>query len=278
MFRHTKLLDFFVQFSPASWTMLYPMCETLNLYARGHCMEAGEDRAGWESWRGLWLTLTLLLGGCATSRGPIERALQRQDPPPAQAVQFAEAYTVNCPDVLAIEVETRPELSGHREVGPDGRIQLGTLGRLRVEGQTVAEVSRRLADAVDVSAAWVRVEVADYQSQHLYLLGQVMGQQRVVPYQGPETVLDLLRRIGGITPGAAPDEVYVIRAHIAEGQPPQVFRVDLHAILFNQDQRTNIELQPQDQILVGESSQFSLVKCIPPWLRPLYEAVCGIRR
>jgi protein involved in polysaccharide export with SLBB domain len=100
----------------------------------------------------------------------------------------------------------------------------------------------------------------------------------VVPYQGPETVIDLLHRVGGITAGAAQDDVRVIRPHVAEGKPPEVLRVDLQAILLRHDGRTNLYLQPQDQIYVGETREFSLSKCIPPWLRPIYETLCGMRR
>src|SRR5262249_11994488 len=93
-----------------------------------------------------------------------------------------------------------------------------------------------------------------------------------------ETVLDLLHRAGGLTSGAAPDDVFVVRSRVAEGTAPQVFRVDLHAILFHDDPRTNIRLQPFDQVFVGETRQFGFSKCIPPWLKPIYEAVVGIRR
>jgi hypothetical protein len=105
-----------------------------------------------------------------------------------------------------------------------------------------------------------------------------VGLQRAVAYQGPETVIDLLQRLGGITPGAAPDEVYVVRSHVSEGKPPEVFRVDLHNILVQHDNRTNIPLQPFDQVFVGETRQSIFEHCVPPWLRPFYESICGMRR
>jgi polysaccharide export outer membrane protein len=123
----------------------------------------------------------------------------------------------------------------------------------------------------------VRVRVIEYNSQQIFLIGQVAGSQRVVPYEGSQTVVDLLHRIGGLTAGAAPEDVYVVRSRLAEGKRPEVFRVDLRAILLNNDPSTNITLQPLDQIFVGESRQCSFEKCIPPWLRPLYETFCGMR-
>jgi protein involved in polysaccharide export with SLBB domain len=241
-------------------------------------MEAGEGRSGWQSYIPSWMTLLLVLAGCATSRAPIERAFRTPPTQTTQATASAVAYVVNCPDVVALEITTRPELSGRHEIGPDGRIDLPSFGRLRIEGFTVAEVARLVADALAVPPVSVRVQVVDYRSQHIMLIGQVVGAQRVVPFQGPETVFEVLRRTGGITPGAAPDEVYVIRSHLAEGQPPEVFRIDLKAIALGQDLRTNITLQPLDEVVVGQTRRCALDLCMPPWLRPFFETVCGMRK
>jgi protein involved in polysaccharide export with SLBB domain len=124
----------------------------------------------------------------------------------------------------------------------------------------------------------VHVRIAEFRSQQLFLVGQVVGLQRAVPYQGPETVLELLQRAGGITPGASPEDVDVVRSRLAEGKQPEVFHVDLRAIVLRHDAQTNLRLQPFDQVFVGESEESCLGKCMPPWLRPLYEAVCGLRR
>ncbi len=185
----------------------------------------------------------------------------------------AERYLVRCPDVLDLEVAGRPELTGRRPVGLDGRIDLGSYGRPRVEGKALPQIVLLLAEETGRRPEDLRVRVADYQSQHIYLFGQVIGWQRAVPYQGQETVLAVLQRVGGITPGAAPDDVYVVRPHIQAGKRPEVFHVDLAAIVVKHDPRTNIRLQPDDQIYVGETRQARIEKCIPPWLRPVYQAL-----
>jgi len=189
-----------------------------------------------------------------------------------------EVYRVGCPDVLEVQIEGRPELSGRRCVGPDGRIDLGGLGRLRVEGQAISDITRSLAEAAAVSMAGVRVRVAEYQSQHVCLVGRTQAGHHVVAYRGPETVVDLLRREGGIAPGAAPDEVYLVRSHPGDDKRPEVFRIDLRAILLQHDARSNIPVLPNDQLYVGETRTFSFEKCIPPWFRPIYEALVGMRK
>src|SRR5262249_18024366 len=151
-----------------------------------------------------------------------------------------EGYAVACPDTLELAVVGRPELTGRHAVGPDGCIALDGLGRLRVEGRGTAEIARHVATVAGVGPEAVRVRVADFESQQVYLVGQVVGLQRAVAYQGPETVLELLRRVGGITPGAAPEDVYVVRSRLAEGKQPEVFRINLRAIVLEHDPRTNV--------------------------------------
>src|SRR5205814_1506246 len=162
---------------------------------------------------------------CALCRPPIDRAIPAAKGLAARSENAAEAYAVSSPDVLEVTIDSHPELSGQHEVGPDGRVDLGATGRLRVEGHTVADVAYLLALVAEGPPARVQVRVAEYRGRQLYLIGQVAGIQRVVAYQGPETVMDLLHRAGGITPGAAPDDVHILRSRLAEGKPPDVLRV-----------------------------------------------------
>ena len=69
----------------------------------------------------------------------------------------------------------------------------------------------------------------------------------------------------------------MIRTRVAQGQRPEVFHVDLRAIVLRHDQRTNVRLHPFDQIHVGETRQARVERSIPPWLRPLYQVVCDTR-
>jgi protein involved in polysaccharide export with SLBB domain len=241
-------------------------------------MQAGEGRVFRPSLWQVWHVFLLLLAGCATSEPLIERALFTDPSFAASTTHTEEAYIVRCPDVLELAITGQADLSGPREVGPDGRIDLASLGRLRVEGLPLAEIRRRVAEVVPVPESCVRLAMVEYKSQQVYLIGQIAGLQRAVAYQGSETVVQVLRRAGGLTPGAALDDVYVVRSHVAEGARPEVFRVDLRAILLQQDSHSNVTIQPLDQIYVGETRRCSLERCIPPWLRPLYESCCGLRK
>jgi protein involved in polysaccharide export with SLBB domain len=219
-----------------------------------------------------------LLAGCAHGRSHLDQAVKADQGGPARNEGVTEQYLVRCPDVLAVAVEGRPDLPATAAVGPDGRLNLEGLGRPRVEGQTAAEAARALATAAAVPPEAVRVRVVEYNSQQIYLFGEVFGLHRAVPYRGPETVLDLLQRVGGITPEAAGGDVHVIRSHVAEGRDPEVFHIDLQAITARKDESTNLRLLPFDQVYVGQTRRAVIDRCMPPWLRPMYESLAGLRR
>jgi protein involved in polysaccharide export with SLBB domain len=258
--------------------MMSMIRDTLDTPARDPTMEPGEDRLYRQRLCRLGAALLLLLPVSCASQPFIDRALLAERGSAIRNEGVPEAYRCGCPDVLEFNVAGRPDLTGRREIAPNGRVDLSPVGRVRVEGLTEDEIVARAAEEAGLPPGRLRVRVADYRSQQLYLIGQVMGQQRAVPYQGPETVLDLLKRTGGITAGAAPESVFVVRSRVAEGSAPEVFHIDLQAVITGRNTQTNIRLLPSDQIFVGENRRSSLEKCLPPWLRPAYVALSGLHR
>jgi polysaccharide export outer membrane protein len=187
-------------------------------------------------------------------------------------------YVVHCPDALSFRIDGRPDWGGDRIVGADGRVWLAPGVSVRVDGLTVPQIAARASRQLDLLPECVEVNVAAFNSQQIYLFGEVSGLQQAVPYQGPETVLELLQRAGGVTTGAAPRDVQVVRSHVADGKPPEVFQVDLAAIVLQHEQGSNITLQPFDKIYIGQNRQCKLSRCLPPWLRTLYEECWDMRR
>src|SRR5262245_46532111 len=221
------------------------------------------------------LLAALLGAGCRSDAPKLEQNLMSSNAALQRSAAVARYYTVVCPDLLDLVIVHHSELSGPHPVGVDGRLDLEPLGQPRVEGLTTEEIALQLAQLAAMPVEDVSVRVGEYHGECLYVFGEVMGSQRAVPYQGQETVIDLLRRIGGITPGAAPQAVFVVRPHINDSSRPEVFHVDLKSIVLRNDQRTNLRLEPYDQIHVGVTRRAGWEKCVPPWLRPLYERLCG---
>lgn len=217
--------------------------------------------------------LCAALVGCTSNpnRSSVEKNLLTERASSDHLRDVQNAYLVGCPDVLQIHIQGRDEQSGTFTVGPDGHIHLGGYGSVRVEGLTLPAIGQVVGDKMGVRSELVHVRIVEFASRHLILVGEVIGRHRSVTYQGNETVLDVLQRVGGITPGAEPTEIYVVRSHIGDLQRPEVFHVDLQAIVLNRNHQTNIRVQPYDQIFVGETRQARIEKCVPPWCRPVYQ-------
>jgi polysaccharide biosynthesis/export protein len=242
----------------------------------GKTMDPGQAGTGWRKYLPLGL-IVVALTGCAGAGAHIDRALLSKYAESSHSIPLDKFYQVHCPDELAIRIPGRHSWQGTCVIGPDGRIVLGNLGTLRADGMTPAEVAERLGKQLGLPAEQVEVAVTAYKSQQVFVYGEVEGLQRAVEYHGPETVVELLQRVGGLTTGAAPGDVQVVRMHVADGKQPEIFHIDLPAILLKQEPQSNIRVQPLDQIYIGQTKQCYMAKCLPAWFRPLFEGLCGMK-
>jgi protein involved in polysaccharide export with SLBB domain len=144
------------------------------------------------------------------------------------------------------------------------------------DGRTLDQIRADLAKMAGCAPERVSVSLAAARSASVIVYGPVRGRARVVPYQGPEPVIDFLTRVGGLPPGSKLNQVYVIRPNVAAAARPQVFRVHVAAVLVDGDNRTNVMLQPDDQVYVGETRQSSLSRLLPEWLGTAYRRVTGL--
>ena len=228
----------------------------------GEGMQLGQG--GWSCWgRACAASLLTLLAGCASK---LDRALLADHNPAAHLADPQGEYCLHCPDVVEIAL---PGWSGEQTIGPDGRVRPGGIA-VRVDGLTPADACRHIAAQFGVDASRVHIRITGFNSQQLYVHSDVADLQKAVPYRGPETVVDLLQRTGGIGKGAAPGDIQVVRARVADGHPPEVFHVDLEAIVVRGDQSSNLQLEPFDQIYVGQTRRHCVACCLPPWLRSLF--------
>jgi protein involved in polysaccharide export with SLBB domain len=219
-----------------------------------------------------------LLAGCAAPSQRDELARESVRPPTAPRQEASAPYRVGCPDEIEITFTAQLGTGSRHVIGPDGRIDLGKLGMLRVDGKTTAEIGAVVAERAGVTPQAVHVAVRAYRSQQVYLVGEIKGLQRAVPYQGPERVVELLQRSGGLTSGAERSAVFLVRSHLTDGRAPEVLRIDVQAIVAKHDQRTNYVVEPFDEISVGETRQSILARSLPPWMLPLYQSLFGLQQ
>lgn len=113
-------------------------------------------------------------------------------------------YRVGPQDVLNITVFGEPQLSGKARVDTDGTLSFQYLGRVKVDDLTVSQIEERLrAGLADgyLRSPQVSVEVDQYHSQNVYVLGEVKAAGKY-SLPGNSTLIDVLTQAGSVTSNA----------------------------------------------------------------------------
>ena len=117
----------------------------------------------------------------------------------------AAPVQISAGDLLEIGVFDTPELAGKVRVNSDGEITLPLVGALHVGGLSPEQVQDLLASSLHdknfVKDAQVSVFVAEYASQAVYVLGEVV-KPGPYPLMGSHRLLDFISAAGGFTPRA----------------------------------------------------------------------------
>ena len=136
------------------------------------------------------LLLTLVLVGQTTPAAP-GRGTSRD-------------YTIGPRDVLSITVFGESDVSGRYVVDGEGTLDFRWIGRLKVGGLTLRGLEdllvKRLSDGYLVRPQ-VSVEVEQYRSQSVYVMGEVRN-PGAVSITGDLRLIDVLGRAGSLTPAA----------------------------------------------------------------------------
>jgi polysaccharide export outer membrane protein len=221
----------------------------------------------------LFVASLTLIGGCAgyvdlpagtvkpisgwTDSAVVEKQAVSVDeclvtPPPSSD------YLIGLNDVLYINIEGRPEfmvtptsggnskIQGSRVDG-NGNIQLPIAGAVHVAGLSVSQAQAKIKETLRtyLKDPWVVVEVAEYKSHPLYLLGQ---------FRSPGTFyMDRpLNLSQGIALGNGFDITADLRgARINRGN--RILPVDVYDLLVNGCSQNNIWLQAGDTIFIPDN-------------------------
>jgi polysaccharide export outer membrane protein len=125
-------------------------------------------------------------------------------------------YLIGPQDVLNITVFGEPQLSGKVRVDNDGTFPFQYLGRVKADDLTLAQIEtslrKGLADGY-VRNPQVSVEIDQYHSQNVYVLGEVRAPNKY-SLPGNSTLIDVLTQAGSVTQTAG-HWVYI--NHIRQG-------------------------------------------------------------
>ena len=218
----------------------------------------------------------LFAGGCTSTRKQVSQALGGNVHAPVTREETVEqSYRIGCPDIVEIAIDGAPG-GGQYVVSAEGRIAFAPLGNPRIEGETSASLAQRISSELRLKPEQVHCKVVAHRGRVIFIHGPIEGGDRAVTYRGTESVVGLIRRCGGLTPAADFKDVHIVRSNVALGGIPQVFAVDLEAILLRGEPQTNVPVQPFDEIFIGETPRSKIGRALPDWLRPAYRGFCGL--
>jgi len=143
----------------------------------------------------------------------------------------APAYRLYPGDTVAVTVHTADELSGPRDVGPDGRVSLPLAGAVMVAGLTAPEAARTMAEryASVLRDPIVEVRPQSFGSQRILVGGEVTDPGLYDMPSARIGVLEAIMLAGGPTARARRRRIVVLRR--AEDGGVMAREVDLAAAL-----------------------------------------------
>lgn len=179
----------------------------------------------------------------------------------AQAAVGEQVHRVLSEDIEVYvslgQIGNSQEISGEHLVSPDGKVNLGTYGRVRVVGLTIEEATQRIEEHLGefLEDPQIAVDVFGYNSKSYYVIVQGAGlgdRSLSLPFTGNETVLDAISQIDGLTPSSS-NRIWVARPGGNEQGGDQILPVDWLAISQRGATNSNFQLLPGDRIYVAEN-------------------------
>jgi polysaccharide biosynthesis/export protein len=183
------------------------------------------------------------------SREEVSVAALPAEPPPSE-------YQIGVGDVLLLNVSGRPEFLGAGQnagkvpgsrVDGAGMLHVPLLGPVKVAGLTLAQTEAKLTPLLKkyLQAPWVVVEVLEYKSLPLYLLGQ-FRMSGTYYMDRPLTLLQGLALGNGFDPSANLKGARLTRNN-------KIVPIDFYTLLSNGDASQNIWLKGGDSIYLPDS-------------------------
>ncbi|MEM7412893.1 MAG: polysaccharide biosynthesis/export family protein [Myxococcota bacterium] len=174
-------------------------------------------------------------------------------PAPSPGVNLPD-YRVGAPDALVVNILPDPIITEQLIVRPDGKITVQLVGDVVASGRTTEQIAADIQQRISrfKRGAVVTVGLVNAQSSTITVLGEVAG-PRTFPIGKQMRVAEALGAVGGVTRFASDDDIYVVR----DGNPPQVFRIDMQAIRKG-DLSTNIQVYGGD-IIYAEPTAWAKV-------------------
>jgi polysaccharide export outer membrane protein len=164
--------------------------------------------------------------------------------------------------VTLTQMGAQQQIAGEHLVAPDGKVNLGTYGRVRVVGLTMDEARAAIEPHLSqfLESPQIALDVLGYNSKVFYVVTQGAGlgdQVVILPSRGNETVIDAIGQIQGLTSNSS-TRMWIARPGSNEAGGDQILPVDWLAVTQRGDVSTNYQILPGDRLYVSEDKLVAL--------------------
>jgi len=163
-------------------------------------------------------------------------------------VSYSMKYVIGPDDILHIKIWGEPAIDDDWVVSENGNIEFPLLGRIKVAGFTVEELTDKLNKELSryYKNPQTIIKITEYGYCEIYILGEVKS-PGVYHYKREATALEAVLMAGGFTRDAKKSSTMVIRNI---DMKPEAIKVDMDKVLRENLLALNVELQPGDIIYV----------------------------
>lgn len=193
--------------------------------------------------------------------------------------RLRKVYTEPNVWVTLLQIGAQQQIAGEHLVAPDGKVNLGIYGRVRVVGLTIEEAQAAVQAhlAQYLQDPQIALDVLGYNSKVYYVVTQGAGLGDgvvILPARGNETVLDAIGQIQGLQSNSS-TRMWVARPGGNECGGDQILPVDWLAVTQRGDITTNYQLLPGDRLYVSEDKLVAFDTALGKFFSPL-ERIFGV--
>jgi protein involved in polysaccharide export with SLBB domain len=178
-------------------------------------------------------------------------------------------YQVHSADVLELGFPYTPEFNQTVTVQPDGYITLRGVDGIRVEGQTLPEVTNSLRSAYGkvLHDPIINVELKDFEKPY-FIVGGEVGHPGKFDLRGETSATEAVAIAGGLKDSAKHSQVLLFH-RVPDGWV-QVKKLDMKKMLKNGDLNEDASLQPGDFLYVPKNAMSKIGRFLPTSSLGLY--------
>jgi polysaccharide export outer membrane protein len=193
--------------------------------------------------------------------------------------KLKQIYTGPTVWVTLVQMGAQQQITGEHLVAPDGKVNLGVYGRVRVVGMTIEEAQAAVQAHLSayLENPQISLDVLGYNSKVYYVVTQGAGlgdQVYILPARGNETVLDAIGQIQGLQSNNS-TRMWIARPGYNEQGGDQILPVDWLAVTQRGDIKTNYQLMPGDRLYVSEDKLVAIDTTLAKIFSP-FERIFGV--